>query len=252
MDTNKMVNDLVMNGKNINVHNEGKNVLNSLDTETRSLIRSKCHTLHFVKLLALNSQRADRQVEGGETKVSHKAVGIVLITDEDLEVPDIPSEYDNETGIPSEEIKMKKIPAGSQFFLTYYEFMFLMFRIEFAGFCSRGDDPYGVYFSPKMPKFLNGEKKLPTPTINFLKAGSPKEVMDYVDEYDHNIKTWVVKEEYREKFGSYLSTYTPERDKDIDYPTSTKATIGVANLLKRRYDYDFEKLGITLPSEDKK
>lgn len=228
-------------GAGVNIHNEGKAYINSLSPEERSIIRSKCHTLHFIKLLKLASQRADRMVAGGETRTSYRAVGVVLVSDEELEVPDIPGKYNKETGIPPEEIKSRTVKAGEEFFLTYYEFMFLMFRPEFAGFCTRDDDPYGVYFSPKMPKFLNNfENKLPTPTINFTRSGSPKEVMDEVDMQDPVTKRWVIKPEYAEKFGCYLPTINPQRKQgDAEsFPTSTNATMGLAQLLKKTYNYD--------------
>lgn len=241
-DVTEKLNDMLNNKKaDIDIHSIGKKYINSLSEDERKLIRSKCHTLHFVKLLKLNSKRADRMVAGGETKVSYKAVGVVLRSDEDIEVPDIPGHYNKETGIPAEVIKSRKVKAGEEFFLTYYEFMFLMFRPEYAGFCSRGDDPFGVYFSPKMPKFLKGDGvKLPTPTINFTKAGSPKETMDEIDYYDKEQKRWFIKPEYREKFGSYLPTVTPQRKqgKNNEFPTPTNAALGLARVLKEKYNYD--------------
>lgn len=232
--------------KSLDIHSEGKKIISNMSPEERAVLRSKCHTLHFVKLLKLASKRADRMVAGQETRVSYKAVGIVLYSDEDIVVPDIPGQYNKDTGIPAEEIKARKIKANEKFYLTYYEFMFLMFKPEFAGYCTREDDPYGVYFSPKMPKFLTNEAKLPTPTINFSKSGSPKEVMDEVDEYRPELKRWVIKEEYQEKFGSLLPSITPTRKQsDLDVmPTSTNATIGLADALQKKYgyNYDYENL----------
>ena len=227
--------------KGLDIHSEGKKIISSMTPDERSVLRSKCHTLHFVKLLKLASKRADRMVAGQETRVSYKAVGVVLYSDEDIVVPDIPGQYNKDTGIPAEEIKARKVKAGEQFYLTYYEFMFLMFRPEYAGYCSRDDDPYGVYFSPKMPKFLTNEAKLPTPTINFSKSGSPKEVMDEVDEYIPELKRWVIKEEYRDKFGSLLPSIVPQRKQgDLDImPTSTNATVGLAETLKKKYGYNY-------------
>lgn len=229
-------------GNKLDIHSKGKEIISAMSDEERAVLRSKCHTLHFVKLLKLASKRADRMVAGQETRVSYKAVGVVLYSDEDIVVPDIPGQYNKDTGIPAEEIKSRKIKAGEQFYLTYYEFMFLMFRPEYAGYCTRDDDPYGVYFSPKMPKFLSNEAKLPTPTINFSKSGSPKEVMDEVDEFIPELKRWVIKEEYREKFGSYLPSITPQRKQgDMDtMPTSTNATIGLADTLKKKYGYSYD------------
>lgn len=233
---------IIEQSKGLNIHNEGKKIISNMSKEDRSVLRSKCHTLHFVKLLKLASKRADRMVAGQETRVSYKAVGVVLYSDEDIVVPDIPGHYDKDTGIPPEEIKGRKIKAGEQFYLTYYEFMFLMFRPEYAGYCTRDDDPYGVYFSPKMPKFLSNDAKLPTPTINFAKSGSPKEVMDEVDEYIPELKRWVIKDEFKEKFGSLLPNVVPQRKQgDMDVmPTSTNATIGLADVLKKKYNYDYD------------
>lgn len=241
-DITEKLNEMLNNKKaDIDIHSIGKKHINSMDAEERSVIRSKCHTLHFVKLLKLASKRADRMVAGGETKVSYKSVGVVLYSDENIEVPDIPGHYNKETGIPADEIKSRKVNAGEEFSLTYYEFMFLMFRPEYAGFCTRDDDPYGVYFSPKMPKFLKGDGvKLPTPTINFTKAGSPKETMDEIDYYDPEQKRWFIKPEFEQKFGSYIPTITPQRkqgNKD-EFPTSTNAALGLAQVLRDKYQYD--------------
>ena len=241
MSINTELNEMLSKNKGVNIHTEGKKIISSMTDGERSVLRSKCHTLHFVKLLKLASKRADRMVAGQETRVSYKAVGVVLYSDEDIVVPDIPGHYNKDTGIPAEEVKSRKIKAGEHFYLTYYEFMFLMFKPEYAGYCTRDDDPYGVYFSPKMPKFLSNEAKLPTPTINFSKAGSPKEMMDAIDEYLPEVKRWVIKEEYREKFGSYLPNITPQRkqnDSDV-MPTSTNATIGLAETLRKKYNYDY-------------
>lgn len=233
--------DMLERSKGLDIHNEGKRIIANMTNEERAVLRSKCHTLHFVKLLKLASKRADRMVAGQETRVSYKAVGIVLYSDEDIIVPDIPGYYNKDTGIPADEIKSRKIKAGEQFYLTYYEFMFLMFRPEFAGYCTRDEDPYGVYFSPKMPKFLSSDAKLPTPTINFSKAGSPKEVMDEVDEYNPITKRWTIKPEFQEKFGSLLPVTPLRKMGDADnMPTSTKAAIGLADTLKKKYGYDYD------------
>lgn len=242
MSSNAELNEILSKNKGVNIHTEGKKIISSMSAEEKAILRSKCHTLHFVKLLKLASKRADRMVAGQETRVSYKAVGVVLYSDMDIVVPDIPGHYNKDTGIPPEEIKSRKIKANEHFYLTYYEFMFLMFKPEYGGYCSRDDDPYGVYFSPKMPKFLSNEAKLPTPTINFSKAGSPKEVMDEVDEYIPELKRWVIKDEYKDKFGSYLPSVTPQRkqgDGEV-MPTSTNATIGLAETLKKKYNYNYD------------
>jgi hypothetical protein len=66
-------------------------------------------------------------------------------------------------------------------------------------------------------------------------------MMDGIDEYIPEMKRWVIKEEYREKFGSYLPNVTPQRkqnDGDV-MPTSTNATIGLAETLRKKYNYDY-------------
>ena len=82
--------DVLDKTKGVDIHNEGKKIISAMSPEERSVLRSKCHTLHFVKLLKLASKRADRMVAGQETRVSYKAVGVVLYSDEDIVVPDIP------------------------------------------------------------------------------------------------------------------------------------------------------------------
>ena len=66
--------------------------------------------------------------------------------------------------------------------------------------------------------------------------------IDEVDEYIPELKRWVIKEEYRDKFGSLLPSIVPQRKQgDLDImPTSTNATVGLAETLKKKYGYDYD------------
>lgn len=103
-----------------------------------------------------------------------------------------------ETGIDVEkDISIREVKGGKEFYLTYYEFMFLIIRDEYAGFLEANNDPHGAYFSPKLVAFMDGERedvKLPTPTINFAKGeGSIKALMVDIDEQSPDGK-WVIKQ----------------------------------------------------------
>ena len=78
MSGNSDIKGMLERTKGVDIHNEGKKIISAMSQEERSVLRSKCHTLHFVKLLKLASKRADRMVAGQETRVSYKAVGVVL------------------------------------------------------------------------------------------------------------------------------------------------------------------------------
>lgn len=189
----------------------------------------------------MDSVRADRQIGNGHTIPSYKPVGVVLRTTEDLEVFDIPGEYNKDTGIPGHKISKRWIKAGETFYLTYYELMFLMLRPEFSGFFTRDGDDRGVFFSVKTPKYFSKDAKLPTPTLNFTKAGSPKEVMDAIDMQDPITGEWVIRPEYREKFGSYIPKVIVPRQPQgsVVHSKTTKSMVGLASILAKEYGEDF-------------
>ncbi|MED1746650.1 hypothetical protein [Brevibacillus borstelensis] len=169
---------------------EGQEIIDSMTDEERKILSSKSGTLHFKHLLALGSVRY---------KGNSKPVGVALVSDEDISVPVIDVLKNKETGIDVEkDISYRDVKAGEEFYLTYYEFMFLIIRDEYAGFLEANGDPYGAHFSPKLHAFMDKsrkEVKLPTPTINFAKGtGSikTKENMFDIDELSPDGK-WVIK-----------------------------------------------------------
>ena len=225
----------------LNFEDMGAEVVSGLSDEAKSNLCSKCHTLHYVKLLKLTSKRADRATTSGYTTRDFKTVGIVLYSDEAIDVPDIPGYYTKETGIPPEDVKSRRVEAGEYFFLTYYEFMFLVLRPEYSGYCSRDDDPYGVVLSLKMTHFKEGRAKLPTIAIKFVGAGSPKESWDAIDEYDAETDTWSIKPKYQEKFGHLLTPVQPTHSPGAmeGKPKLVSNMVGLGALLKERYGYEF-------------
>lgn len=192
------------------IQETGISEIAAMSDEARDNLASKSGTLHFVNLLGLQSKKAERVVSGRQAIETFKSVGVVLVSDEPISVPQIDITKDKDTGIdPTTDITYKEVAAGEEFVLSYYEFMFLIIRDEFGGFCAKGDDPKGAYLAVKSPAFLKGESKLPTPTICF-KVGSPKEGMLAIDEKDAE-GNWVIKPEYAEKFGALLRRKTPTR-----------------------------------------
>lgn len=166
---------------------EGQEIIDSLTDEERKILRSKSGTLHFKRLLTLGSVRY---------KGASKPVGVALVSDEDISVPVIDVMKNQETGIDVEnDISYREVKAGEEFYLTYYEFMFLIIRDEYAGYFEANGNPYGAHLSVKSPAFKREEVKLPTPTINFAKGtGSikTKDNMFDIDEPSPDGK-WVIK-----------------------------------------------------------
>lgn len=207
---------------------KGSALIASMTDEQREALGSKSNTLHFQNLLGLQSKKADRVGKAREVIDSFKPVGVTLVSDIDIEVPVIDVLKDKNTGIDTAtDIGSRSIKAGEPFDLTYYEFMFLIVRDEYSGFCDRDGDPHGVYFSPKMPAFWRGEAKLPTPTINFTKDGSPKEHMLSIDVQNAEGK-WSIMPEYQDKFGALLRKAAPTRAAGTKKNTATPTVVAVA------------------------
>lgn len=203
---------------------QGNAIIAQMSEEERANLGSLSHTLHFKHLLGLASKKDRRKVSKDETRPCSKAVGIVFVSDIDIEVPEIDINLNSDTGIRKEDIKYRKVKAGEEFFLSYYEYMYLITRNEYAGLCEANGDPKGAYFSPKLPAFYSGDKKLPTPTIN-LKSGSVKENMIDID-----VKTeegWKIKPGY-EKFEPLLKKSRPRRASGSKNTTPTPTLVSVA------------------------
>ncbi|MCC0567175.1 hypothetical protein [Brevibacillus borstelensis] len=217
-------------------HNEdliqqGKEILAAMSKEEIDLLGSKSGTLHFVHLLGLASKKTNRSIGGVNNRTykdSSTPVGITLRSDIDIEVPVIDVLKNKDTGIDLEEdISDIWVKAGEEFHLTYYEFMFLILRDEYAGFFEANGNPSGAHLSIKSPAFMSKKVKLPTPTINFTKGtGSIKACMIDIDEKSPD-GTWVIKSGY-EKFAPLVHNGKRRKrpsKKDIgtanDYPVPT-------------------------------
>jgi hypothetical protein len=188
--------------------NIGNKILKSMSKEERLFLGSKSGTLRFVNLLGLASKKSRRNIGGvknREEKSCSTPVGITLISDEDISVPEIDVTLDIYTGIdPEKDIKSRNVKAFEPFVLTYYEFMFLIIRDEYAGFFKVKDDEKGGYFTVNWTKFRQGKAKLPTPTIHFKKQhGAIKaEIIDIDIEGPNG---WELRPEYVDKFGKLFN-----------------------------------------------
>lgn len=209
---------------------KGTEILASLSEEQRNALGAKSGSLHFVQLLGLASKKSSRRVSATESKDCSTPVGITLVSDEAIEVPVIDVTKNKMTGIEPEDISYKTVQAGEQFDVTYYEFMYLILRDEYAGFCEANGDARGAYFSPKLPAFWKGQAKLPTPTLNF-KNGSVKSTMLDIDEKGPN--GWVIKPQYAEKFGALMTKRTPQRaaGTKASTPAPTVVALALQNIL---------------------
>lgn len=213
-------------GASKEVYAKGTEVLASLSEDQRAALGSKSGTLHFVHLLGLASRKATRRVSQNENKECSTPVGITLYSDEAIEVPVISVLKDKNTGIDaSADIETRKVKAGEQFNVSYYEFMYLILRDEYAGFLEANGDAHGAYFSPKLPAFWSGSAKLPTPTVNF-RQGSVKASMIDIDEKTPD--GWKIKEDYVEKFGPLLKKNRPQRASGAKSSTPQPTVVAMA------------------------
>jgi hypothetical protein len=205
---------------------QGNEILASMSEEARAALGSKSNTLHFVRLLGLASKKSSRRISADVSKDCSTPVGITLVSDEAIQVPVIDVLKNKDTGIEyGTDVAYIEVPAGQEFDVTYYEFMYLILRDEYAGFCSHDGDARGVYFSPKLPAFWKGEAKLPTPTVN-LKVGSVKASMIDIDEKGTN--GWVIKPNYADKFGPLMKKSTPQRAQGAKSATPAPTVVAMA------------------------
>jgi hypothetical protein len=217
--------------KNIDAY--GKQLIKEMTNEERDSLGSLSHTLHFDTLLGLNSDPVTRN----SGKPGMKPVGVILHSDIDIEVPDIDITRNSDTGIDIEkDIEYRKVIAGEKFCVSYYEFMFLVLRDEYAAFVSY-DGYKAVCLSTKTNDFLkpdgtlevevvsNSPKgyrriKLPTPTITFVRGKDEDgNEFDFGSIRDNNMiaidekvteQTWRIKERYKkDKYISRFSELIP-------------------------------------------
>lgn len=187
-------------------------------------------TLHFVNLLGLASKPTVRK-EGDKNIPCPTTIGVTLISDKPITVPDIDPRKNKDTGIDVNwDISSRKVPKGKPFNLNMYELMYLIIRPEYAGFLTYNGDPQAVYFAPKKSKFLKGEALLPTPALAFrLGLGSIKENMIAIDEKVNGV--WQAKPEYKAEFGELFSNEKARKAKIKEFPTQTAIAVGLHSLL---------------------
>lgn len=206
---------------------KGKEIIATMNPEERAKLGSMSSTLHFVHLLGLGSKKGTRRISQTENEVCSTPVGVTLRSDVDIKVPVIDINKNAVTGIdPEKDITYREVKAGEEFDLTYYEFMFLIIRPEYSGYCEANGQPDGCYFSAKCPAYVRGDAKLPTPTINF-KSGSIKATMIDIDEQGPDGK-WRIKPQYEEKFGPLLRKARPQRARTASDAVPTAYAISAA------------------------
>ncbi|MCM3624825.1 hypothetical protein M4D70_21605 [Brevibacillus borstelensis] len=202
---------------------QGQEIIDSMTDEERKVLRSKSGTLHFKRLLTLGSVRYKGQ---------SKPVGVALVSDEDISVPVIDVMKNQETGIDVEkDISSRNVKAGEEFYLTYYEFMFLIIRDEYGGYFEANDNPYGAHLSVKST-FKKKVAKLPTPTINFAKGTGSIKTEDNMFDIDKKSPdgTWVIKPGF-ERFAPLVHNGKRRKrpsNKDSEYTYSVPTRIAIA------------------------
>ncbi|WP_127505984.1 hypothetical protein [Paenibacillus humicus] len=203
----------------------GHQIIADMPKSRKENLCSLSHTLHFITLLGFQSFKSKRNVADGvrKSKPCPTKVGITLISDVDIDdVPVIDVRLDKYTGISKDQIGKRKVKANEKFDLTYYEFMFLMLRDEYAGFFEANDDPRGGYVSLYLKAFEKGDAKLPTPSIQF-KRNKPKNKSGYREDVvpiteqiipiDKKVQgEWKVIPKYADKYGPLLEHLLKKRE----------------------------------------
>lgn len=168
----------------------GKEIVLSLNESRRKLLGRKSSTLHIINEL------------GFAKGFGVRPIGITLFSDEEMEVPVIDILRDIKTGIyPSTDILYRTVPAGQSFIVSNYEFMYLILRDEYAGYCEFGGDNYGAYLVPNFKLYFEGKNKLPVPNLKYSNNEKPA-MVDIFRTTEDGIKE--IKPEYSEKFGALL------------------------------------------------
>jgi hypothetical protein len=176
-----------------NLLDRGKEIVLSMDDRRRSLLGSKSATLHLVNILGFSSNNSF----GGP-----KPIGVTLVSDEEVKVPIIDIKKDIKTGInPITDINYRTITAGVSFYVSNYEFMYLIIRDEYVGFCELGGDNKGAYLFPNYKLYFEGKNKLPIPNIKYSKDKTLS-MVEIHQINENGIKE--IKPEYSEKFGALL------------------------------------------------
>lgn len=133
--------------------NRGKEIINSMDINRRATIGSKASTLKVVNKLA---------IEKFTGRLSYLKVGFTLYSDEAIQVPIINVLKNHKTGISATtDISYQNVAAGEKFYVSNYEFMYLLLQDEYGGSCIYGDRKVPFSLPLEVEKYLKGEEKLP-------------------------------------------------------------------------------------------
>lgn len=220
---------------NVEVIKRGEELIAQMSEEERSQIGAKSATLKFDGLLGLASKKSLRRVDKTSSVKVSTPVAIRLVSDEDVLVPQIDILKDWKTGVDYEQdITYRTVPAGEKFVLSYTEFMFLIIRREYAGRFFANGDAEGAYFSPKLPQYTQNQSKLPTPTINF-RTGSIKANIEDIDQEAPDGSGFVIKEEYKEKFGALLQKRAVTRSGSAKSKIAAPTAVSTALLDMLKY-----------------
>jgi|HigsolmetaAR203D_1030402.scaffolds.fasta_scaffold00025_81 hypothetical protein len=192
------------------IADQGRALVASMSEAEIEALGSKSHTLIFLECLGMGSKRSSRRVAEDQNVDCATPVAARFRTTEDIMVPQIPITKDRFTGInPETDITWVPKKAGEEFILSYYEIMYLLIKDEYGGYCSDGENPKGVRFTPRLNAYVANQALLPTPTLT-LEKGAIKASITNIDEEVEPGK-WVCKPEYEEKFGDLFKKKAPRR-----------------------------------------
>ncbi|MEK4449443.1 MULTISPECIES: hypothetical protein [Paenibacillus] len=217
----------------------GEQEIESRSDEERKNLGSKSHTLHFINLLGLECIQTtrnqedivndmDSDSENNPDKRGMKPVGITLISDIDIDVKYMKDVTQTSINIENDFEDPVIIPAGVPFYLTHYEFMFLVTRDEYAGFVSYDGDDRAVGLSVRTDKlehakYENGDAevkaevdseptsdgyvriKMPTPIISYYKDKGLGSIRDEAVSIDEKVNgKWRIRIEKYNRFAALI------------------------------------------------
>jgi len=208
------------------VRAQGEAVIESLTDEERAIIGSKSNTVIFKVLLGLASKRSNRRVSEGQNNACSTPIAGVYVLTEDAEIPRINVELDNETGIdPDKDITWVLQKAGEEFDMTHYEFMYFITQPQYAGEFAVEGNSKGGFFSAKLPNYLNGKAKLPTPVVN-IRGEAIKANIVNIDEKVGD--KWQIKEEYKERYGALIKPRVAVRTSGAKKESNNQHSLSIA------------------------
>ena len=180
----------------------GDAILSKMSDAEKSVLGSKSNTLTFV-CCAGDPQRQQSRKSKGKDVPSHKVVGYVFISSEDITVPFAPLKQGANYPTDVEEFTERQVKAGEKFVVNNMEAGRLLSRAEYDGKAS-GEGGKVVTLTAKANKDSKGVL-LP---ILRTADGSIKENMDLIatEQVGEDGKTkFVLKDFYKESFTNYYT-----------------------------------------------